>query len=252
MRLDQWLVKTKMAPSRTKAQELIRTGQVEVQVQGSWKPVVQPSFAMGEDFQARVLSAELLRYVSRAGLKLEGALEHLNLDVNELRALDVGISTGGFTDCLLKKGCKSVVGFDVGHGQLHPSLKEDKRLRDFEGLHFKDLAKHGDFQETVGEGFSLVVVDVSFCSLSLVLPSLPQVLGAGAQVLALVKPQFEVGASHLNKAGVVKDGGLYGQVEVKIRDCAEALGFIVKDYFPSQLSGADGNQEYFLFLHWSG
>ena len=250
MRLDQWLVKSKLAPSRTKAQELIRGGQVEVLVRDQWELIFQPSFIMNKAFQARLLSAKLLRYVSRAGLKMEGALEHLGLDVKGLRALDIGISTGGFSDCLLKKGCHSVVGIDVGQGQLHSRLRDHPCLIDFEGLHFKDISDHAEFQNLLGKGFSLVVLDVSFCSLTQVMPYLPPVLSQEGIVLALVKPQFEVGAENLNKAGVVKDSGLYRQVEVKICDCVNALGFEVKDYFPSQLRGTGGNQEYFLFLHW--
>ncbi|MCB0366096.1 MAG: TlyA family RNA methyltransferase [Bdellovibrionaceae bacterium] len=248
MRLDQWLVKNRIAPSRTKAQELIRTGAVEVFRHQEWQVVQQPSFGCSPSEQVRLVSPELLKYVSRGGLKMEGAIRRLGLEARGLDVLDIGISTGGFSDCLLQRGCASVVGVDVGRDQIHPRVAEDARVRVFEGLHIKEAWDNREFGNLAQLGFDLIVVDVSFISLTHVIPLLLALLRPNGRVLALVKPQFEVGKTNLSKAGLVKDIGLYQDVQVKIQACASESSLKVLDYFPSEVAGADGNQEFLIFL----
>jgi len=181
-------------------------------------------------------------------LKLEGALDHLKFSVQDLEALDVGISTGGFTDCLLQRGVQHVVGVDVGHEQLHPSLKTNSRLVSIEGVNARELDRHPDVLRNKPESdWDLIVVDVSFISLTLILPALKAVLRSGGHILALVKPQFEVGPEGLGKGGLVKDQSLYAQVEEKIRQKCLELDLTVRDYLQSPIEGKDGNREFFVF-----
>lgn len=209
------------------------------------------------DDEVRLLSSQLLRYVSRAGLKLEAALKRVQLDVIGSIVMDVGQSTGGFTDCLLQAGCQKVIGIDVGQGQLHAQLQSDSRVVWYEGLNIREpLPSEHPLLKYCQNGFDLVVIDVSFISLLQVLPAVKSLLSlklkpSQTKILALVKPQFEVGAAHLNKRGVVKDSGQYSRVQVKIEAGARAEHFRVLSYFASELVGADGNQEFFIFLEGS-
>lgn len=229
-----------LARSRSQASELIQGLEVSFRGAALKKPgQVLPADAAAEEFFIK--NEDLKKYVSRGGLKLEGALDKTGLSVQELRALDVGISTGGFTDCLLQRGVSSVVGIDVGREQLSEQLKKEPRLKLLEGMNIKDLK-----EEDVGP-VDLCVVDVSFISLTRVFPVLQEVLREGAQLLALVKPQFEVGKAGLSKGGLVKKKELYQDVEEKVKSSAEECGFIVSDFFKSQLQGGDGNVEFFLF-----
>lgn len=243
MRLDQALTHLKVAPSRSKAQELIRAGKVEIRIHDNWRLVTDVSYSVenlrNEDVRLR--DDEILKYVSRGGLKLEGALRHLQIDVAGWRCLDVGQSTGGFTHCLLEHGAAHVTGLDVGHDQLHQSLRQDPRVTAFEGWHLKDLASLA-----LG-AVDLCVVDVSFISLRQVFPALQAALPKGTRILALVKPQFELDAKSLNKKGVVKDEQLLHNVRNQIYDWAVALGLRVHDYFPCAIRGQDGNQEFFVY-----
>jgi 23S rRNA (cytidine1920-2'-O)/16S rRNA (cytidine1409-2'-O)-methyltransferase len=197
-----------------------------------------------------VQKSSLDKYVSRAGLKIEGALHFLNLDVEGFHVLDVGISTGGFSDCLLQNGAVAIVGIDVGHNQLSPKLKSDPRLRLLEGVNAREIHTHPAVEKHRPEkGFDLVVVDVSFISLTLVLPSaVKMVKKPGGCCLALVKPQFEVGPSGLGKNGIVKDKELYQNVRDKILKTVAELGGSSPQFFESPLEGKDGNQEFFCFF----
>lgn len=249
-RLDTALVELGLAPSRTKAQRLIEAGEVEVLVRGEWTPILQSSYALNEPSAVNVRvndASPLLKYVSRGGLKLEAALAHLKLEVRDWRVLDVGISTGGFTDCLLQHGCREVIGVDVGHGQLASSLQTDRRVIVFEGVNARELEGHSALNAQLALGVDLCVVDVSFISLQLILPSLAKVLPAGTRLLTLVKPQFEVGAAHLDGQGIVRDTALFADVQAQILRALEKCGFSGVDYFPCAVKGQDGNQEFFAY-----
>ena len=239
-RLDQRLVELKLAPTRSKAQQLIQAG--EVQVNG--KVVTQTSFAVSPETKIEVLAdAQTLKYVSRGGLKLEAALKHFQINVTGMRCLDVGLSTGGFTDCLLQHGAAHVAGIDVGHDQLHVKLREDPRLIAWSGVHVKDLAAHAGVQDFVCGGLDLIVVDVSFISLVQVLPHLPP----SSHQLLLVKPQFELSAEQLNKKGIVKDAAAGLKVVEQIATLMRIAGIEVRPAWTSAVQGQDGNQEYFLY-----
>lgn len=248
-RLDQALVDWGYARSRAQAVELIRSGFVERKEGDAWRPAAKAALQVRaqdrDDF--RVLRNDLTKYVSRGGAKLEGALRHLGLDVTGLLAVDIGLSTGGFADCLLQAGAVKVVGLDVGHGQLHGKLKNDPRLVSLEGLNARHLDPALLAPALGGARVDLVVIDVSFISLTEVLTLAGQVLRPGGSLLALVKPQFEVGAGNLGKGGLVKDKALYQNVREKVVAAAAARSFTVSDYFPCSLEGGDGNQEFFLF-----
>ncbi|AGH96518.1 hemolysin [Pseudobdellovibrio exovorus JSS] len=246
-----FLVQNQLASSRTQAQALISEHAVYyVNSQGQNVILNKSSFEVSDDIASliQVHPNDLQKYVSRAGLKLESALEHLKLNVAGLVALDVGQSTGGFTNCLLQHKVKRVVGLDVGHDQLHPTLKNDPRVVAIEGLNAKDIEQHAEFKKQApAEGFDLMVMDVSFISLTKVVPYLKNYLKPHGQYLFLVKPQFECGAEHLDKNGVVKNKFVYTQLEENIRHVLTQTFGHVQDYFASGLSGKDGNQEFFIY-----
>lgn len=239
LRADQLLVERGLAPSRTVAQRLIEAGQV------SWSggPISKVSTVLPENAELTVACNETDRFVGRGGTKLAGALTHTKLDVRGKTCLDVGQSTGGFTDCLLQAGATSVVGVDVGHGQLHAKLRTDPRVTCCEGVNAREL--YASVAAT--RHYDLIVGDLSFISLTLVLPQLPAVLAEGGDMLLLVKPQFEVGPDHVGKGGIVRDATLYPQVETKLRQAAVASGLRVLDYFDSPIAGTDGNREFFIW-----
>jgi 23S rRNA (cytidine1920-2'-O)/16S rRNA (cytidine1409-2'-O)-methyltransferase len=234
--LDQLVVERGLAPSRSKAQQLIAAGDVEVLLGGSWQSVGQSSFQTNAEVRLKPES-EILKYVSRGGLKLEGALKHLELDVRGFRALDLGVSTGGFSDCLLKNGAAEVLGVDVGHGQLDPRLK----IRHFEGVNVKEIPSHREIGAWIKNGVDLCVADLSFISFLSLSHVLREFLPQGTRLLALIKPQFELGAQALNKSGVVADPTLYAGLR------SRALEVFPGDFFPSSIKGQDGNQEFFLY-----
>lgn len=245
MRADILLVEKGFATSRNRAQDLIATGRVFVLSNGQRQPVKKPSLQLeGHESFEVVPDPEALHYVSRGGLKMRGALDKLGLLVDGARVLDIGISTGGFTDCLLQAGARAVIGVDVGHGQLAAQLEGDPRLQLIEGANARDLSRIELLQ---GQKFDLIVADVSFISLTLVLPGMISYLKESASILALVKPQFEVGREGLGKNGIVKDASLYAGVEAKIRASAVGAGLLVEDYFESSIKGFDGNREFFLY-----
>lgn len=246
IRLDVALREWGLAPSRAKAQELIREGAIEVHNGREWLPAKDDSVLVDptQPGSVRLVQAEALEFVSRGGRKLAAALVAMNVNAKGLDALDIGISTGGFADCLIKAGATHVTGVDVGHGQLAPGLASHPRITAYEGVNARSLT---DFEPLKGKKFDLVVIDVSFVSLKLILPEAAHFLGASGQLVALVKPQFEVGTGNLSKGGIVKDPELHRQIEIDIRRLACDLGMEVKDYRPSQIRGQDGNQEFFLY-----
>lgn len=248
LRLDVYLVEKGLAQSRTHAQELIDAGQV-FQLEGAQKKLLKKSsLAVVDGMQIVVEQGPANRFVSRGGLKLEGALEHLKLSVKNLKVLDVGISTGGFTDCLLQSGAAQVLGVDVGHGQVNAELLKNSRLQVIEGINARNLSQEADvLAATPKEKFDLIVMDVSFISISLIIPQLSHFLKTEGYLLSLVKPQFEVGVDGLSKGGIVKDASLYKDVEVRVKDVCSAHGLHVIDYFSSPIQGKDGNNEFFVF-----
>lgn len=247
-RLDLYLVEKGLALSRTHAQELIQAGQVFQVEKNQRKVLKKSSLSVDETAQIEVDQGPANRFVSRGGLKLEGALEKVNLNVQGLAALDVGISTGGFTDCLLQKGAGFVLGVDVGHGQVHSTLLQDKRLQVLEGINARNLSKEEQVRlQTPANKFDLAVMDVSFISIELIISEISSYLKSEGHLLSLVKPQFEVGIDGLGKGGIVKDVSLYKKVEDKIRNVCESSGFQVLNYFDSPIEGKDGNREFFVF-----
>ena len=242
MRADQLLVQRGLAESRTLARRMIESGRVSA----DGAPVRKPSAELDEDARLEVAAGDEDRYVSRGGLKLAGALAATGVDPRGLTCLDVGQSTGGFTDCLLQAGASRVVGVDVGHGQLHPRLAGDPRLACIEGVNARALDAAALGAQMPERGFDLVVIDVSFISLTLVLPALAALAAEAATLLALVKPQFEVGRSGLDRRGLVKSPTLYEGVREKLTDCAASCGWAPMAWLDSPIAGGDGNREFFL------
>lgn len=247
MRLDLLLVQKGLAHSRSHAQELILAGQV-FRTQGDQKvPLKKSSLDLSEDSELLVITGPANRFVSRGGLKLEGALARAALDPSGFSVLDIGTSTGGFADCLLKFGAKNVLGVDVGHGQINQEIAKNPRFQLMEGVNARHLSTHADFLAQVpGTKFDLIVMDVSFISITLIVPELASLLRRNGFLLSLVKPQFEVGAEGLGKGGIVKDESLYLEVEAKVKAVCLSSGFVVKDYFESSIEGKEGNREFFV------
>lgn len=249
-RVDLYLLEQGKAQSRTQAQELIEAQQVFLNEGGQKRLINKPSMALSLDQLANleVIDGPANRFVSRGGLKLEGALEHIGMSVRNLSVLDVGISTGGFTDCLLQQGANAVVGVDVGHGQVNEKLLKDNRLKVVEGVNARELSRFQEVQALISpHSMDLVVMDVSFISIALIIPELPYFLKTEGHLLSLVKPQFEVGIDGLAKGGIVKDVSLFAEVEKKVRLVCQKSGFSVLDYFASSIQGKDGNHEFFVF-----
>ena len=279
MRADQLLLQRQLATSRSQAQRLIGAGVRWRAASGGdspWKRISKNSDDVPDDAQIELLDASEARYVSRGGLKLEGALLASGVKVEGKTCLDVGQSTGGFTDCLLQHGAKLVVGVDVGQGQLHPSLREHPQVLALEHINARELtasdlianyalwtrargAFDGENEALEGSNppgdatgpsfdgtFDVIVGDLSFISQTLVLPALAALLKPGAALLMLVKPQFELQPGQVGKGGIVKDAAMYDVVERRIRDAYAAQGLTIKGWFDSPITGGDGNREFFV------
>ncbi|MDD2730169.1 TlyA family RNA methyltransferase [Malikia sp.] len=250
MRADQLLVERGLAASRSQAARLIAAGLRWRLGAGPWKAVAKNGDLVPEAAELRLLDAAESRYVSRGGLKLEGALRRTGQPVAGLRCLDVGQSTGGFTDCLLQRGAARVVGVDVGHGQLNPRLRADPRVVCVEKLNARELGAEALVAaggESAAPPFDLVVGDLSFISQTLVWPALAPLLKADGHLLMLVKPQFELQPEQIGKGGLVRDPASYALVEARMRQACAALGWRVLDYFESPITGGDGNREFFVW-----
>ncbi len=276
MRADLFLVEHGHATTRSQAQRLIASGvQWRVDEAVAWKKVAKNGDEIPGGAELQVLDTTEAKYISRGGLKLEGALKASCLDVSGLRCLDIGQSTGGFTDCLLQHGAAQVVGVDVGHGQLHESLRADPRVVCIEGVNARsltaaDLATHyrralhvssgseDDFEDTAEEDdegeavdgfdpvFDFLTGDLSFISLTLVLPAVVRLLKADGHLLMLVKPQFELQPGQIGKGGIVRDAALFDFVEKRLRDACAGLGLDVLAWLESPIAGGDGNREFFI------
>jgi len=237
-RLDVVLVDRGLAPSRERARALILAGQVRVDGQPQTKAGTQV------DAEADVaLIAPDHPYVGRGGVKLAHALDTFGIDVTGRRALDVGASTGGFTDVLLRRGAASVIALDVGHGQLAWPLRTDPRVVVREGVNARHLTP-----DDVPHAVSVVTIDVAFISLRLILPSLPPFLEPGGDIVALVKPQFEAGREEVGKHGLVVDPAIHAAVIARVTEAARAIGLIRTALAPAAITGATGNQEFFVHL----
>lgn len=246
MRADQMLVARGLAGSRTLAQRLIAAGRVRVGAQ----PVRKPSEALADDALVHVAPGAEGRYASRGGLKLEAALAVCGTDVSGRVCLDVGQSTGGFTDCLLAAGAARVVGVDVGRDQLDARLRADPRVVCLEGINARSLDAATLGAAMPAGGFPVIVIDVSFISLSRVLPALGPLSAPGALLVALVKPQFELGAQALDRQGIVRDPLGPARALAEVRACAQALGWACSGELDSPIAGGDGNRESLLIAHW--
>ena len=250
MRIDQLLVERGLAASRSQAQRLIAGGVQWQQPDGTWRTVVKNRDEVPEGAALELLDDAESRYVSRGGLKLEGALKATGVKVDGLRCLDVGQSTGGFTDCLLQNGAAEVVGIDVGHAQVHPRIREDERVVCIEGVNARELEPDDERIPDALEGFDLMVGDVSFISLTLVLPGVVHLLKPTGQLLMLVKPQFELQPGQVGKGGIVKDDTHFPFIENRVRTALTELGMQVTAWLDSPIEGGDGNREFFVQACW--
>ena len=239
-RLDKMLVDRGLAASRERAQALILAGKVLVNEQK-----IEKSGAQVDEASAIRLLGEDLKYVSRGGLKLERALEHWNIDVNGISCLDVGASTGGFTDCLLQHGASRVIAIDTGYGQMDFKLRQDPRVRLLEKTNARYLT-----HEALGEFVDFIAMDVSFISATLILPAVTCSafrVDQGGQVVVLVKPQFEAGREHVGKGGIVRDESAQLASLEKVRTAVTELGAKKTDSIDSPILGAEGNREFLLY-----
>ena len=266
MRADQLLVQRGLAASRAQAQRLIAAG-LRWQSRAGWQAIGKNSDDLPLDAAIELHGAEVageLRFVSRGGLKLESALRDFGLDVAGRHCLDLGQSTGGFTDCLLRHGAAHVVGVDVGHGQLVPKLRVDPRVVCIEGVNARDATA---LREALVAGaalgvsragpapagsvptlpsFELITGDLSFISQTLVLPAVTPLLKTGGHLLMLVKPQFELQPGQVGKGGIVRDATLYQAVRKRVESCCVGLGLELAGWIESAIKGGDGNREFFI------
>ncbi|MXX11474.1 MAG: TlyA family RNA methyltransferase [Nitrospira sp. SB0667_bin_9] len=241
-RLDEVLVKRQLAGSREQAQRMILAGLVTVE-----GTRVEKRAALVSGQAAIVVEGPASPFVSRGGEKLEAALNAFSIHVADRIVLDVGASTGGFTDCLLQHGAGRVYAVDVGYGQLDWNLRNDDRVVVLERCNIRHLD-----HTAVPEPIQLVVIDVSFISLRMVLPCVVKFLASVATVVALVKPQFEAGIKQVGRGGVVRDDGVRKDAARRIRETAQQLGFECLGLFDSPVQGKKGNREIFLGLRWTG
>ena len=256
LRLDKLLVERGLVPSRERAQALILAGKVLVNEQ----KIEKSGASVERDVPLRLLGDDL-KYVSRGGLKLERALDHWRIDVNDLVCLDVGASTGGFTDCLLQRGAARVIAVDTGYGQMDFRLRQDPRVRLLEKTNARYLT-----HEALGEFVAFAAMDVSFISATLVLPAViaaafpssdsgeTGVLARpgtnskeGKNVVVLVKPQFEAGREQVGKGGIVRDEAAQKAAVERVRQCLIQLGAKKTDHIDSPILGAEGNREFLLY-----
>jgi len=241
-RIDKLLVDRGLVPSRERAQALVIAGKVLV----AGQKVEKAGATVAPDSEIRLLGEDL-KYVSRGGLKLERALAHWKIDVSGKTCLDIGASTGGFTDCLLQHGAARVIAVDTGHGQIAFRFRNDPRVRLLEKTNARYLT-----QEQLNEPVDLIVMDVSFISATLVLPAViksafPENDRSGRDLIVLVKPQFEAGREQVGKGGIVRDQKAQQQAVEKVRAAIIALGAIGPDVIDSPILGAEGNREFLLY-----
>ncbi len=237
IRLDQALVQRGLFESRHQAQAAIMAGEVRIDGQVAAKA----SDSVQEHHKISVATRN--RYVGRGGIKLEGAIEHFEIACEGKMALDIGASTGGFTDCLLQRGARKVFAVDVGHGQLAWKIRDDPRVITLEKTNARRLS-----HEEIPDPIEICVIDVSFISLTLILPSAFALLTPDGVILALIKPQFELAREEVSRGGVVRSSELHEKAQQKIVAFASTIGARVEGLVASRIAGADGNQEFFICL----
>jgi 23S rRNA (cytidine1920-2'-O)/16S rRNA (cytidine1409-2'-O)-methyltransferase len=237
LRLDRYLFERGLVQSREQGQALILAGQVLVNGQKKDKA----GTLVADDADIRILG-EQMSYVSRGGLKLEAALREFSIDVTGMTALDAGASTGGFTDCLLQHGAMKVYAVDVGYGQMAWKIRQDPRIVVIERTNVRDIDP-----ALVPEKVDITVIDVSFISLEKVIPSVLRFLKPEAGIVALIKPQFEVGKGQVGKGGIVRDEAARNTAVEKVRTAFQSAGLDVQGIIPSPITGQDGNVEYLIY-----
>lgn len=236
-----YLVETGYVASRTKAAALIANGSVTVD--GVVVKKASEDIKNELEHCVTISSCPETEYVSRGGLKLAAAIDTFKIDVKGMRCIDIGASTGGFTDVLLRKGAKHVTALDSGHGQLHPSLASSDKVLSLEGINARDICP-SMFSDT----FDIAVMDVSFISQTLILPAIVPILKKGGILISLVKPQFEVGRQNVKKGGIVKDVKVRESALKNVCEFAEKVGFTVKNTMKSPVRGGDGNTEFLVYF----
>ena len=236
-RLDQALVQRGHFATRQQAQTAIMAGEVEI----NGRRAAKPSDLVREETQISVATRN--RFVGRGGIKLEGALTHFGISSADKVALDIGASTGGFTDCLLQNGARKVFAVDVGHGQLAWKIRQDPRVIVLEKINARHLSR-----AQIPEPIDLCVIDVSFISVTLILPNAFELLTPNGVILALIKPQFELAREDVGRGGIVREPALHERAQRKVSDFARQMGANVIGLAPSIIAGADGNREFFLCL----
>jgi 23S rRNA (cytidine1920-2'-O)/16S rRNA (cytidine1409-2'-O)-methyltransferase len=239
-RLDTLVVDRGLSPSRERARALILAGQISV----DGRVISKAGAPVAIDARIELVAPDH-PYVGRGGVKLAHALETFAIDVQDRRALDIGASTGGFTDVLLQRGARSVVALDVGHGQLDWRLRNDSRVLVRERVNARTLTS-----DDVPHAVDLVTIDVAFISLRHIFPSLPPFLARGADIVALVKPQFEAGRGDVGRGGLVTDAAVHDAVIARTAEAASAAGLTRAGMTPSPITGAKGNREFFLHLRY--
>ncbi len=237
MRLDQLLVARSLFSSREQAQRAVMAGEIKI----GTRIAVKPSQLLAAD--AAIAVKPTRKYVGRGALKLEKALDHFKIDTRGKVVLDIGASTGGFTDCLLQRGTEKVYAVDVGYGQLDWKIRKDPRVIVLEKMNARFLSRNH-----IPELADLCVIDVSFISLTLILPNAFELITPSGVVLALIKPQFELERVDVGRGGIVRDPELHQKAQDKIVQFVTHLGHIVFGIVPSAITGADGNQEFFVCM----
>lgn len=241
MRIDLFLTEKGYVPSRKKAQMLIEEGKVSIDGRTVQKAAQQIDDG---DHLVEIMQSDEIRYVGRGGLKLEAALDAFGIDVCDKIALDIGASTGGFTDCLLQRGVKKVYAVDAGVGQLAKSLLANDAVVSIEKLNARNLApEHIDNARV-----NLIVMDVSFISATYIIPQFPALMAENAEAVCLVKPQFEVGRAMIGKGGIVRDRAAHADAIKRVCTAAQSVGLSPVALIPSPIEGGDGNREFLLHL----
>jgi 23S rRNA (cytidine1920-2'-O)/16S rRNA (cytidine1409-2'-O)-methyltransferase len=247
VRIDKLLVERGLVASRERAQAMILAGRVLVNGQ----KIDKSGASVEDDAEIRLLGEDL-KYVSRGGLKLEAALDHWNIDLISRTCMDVGASTGGFTDCMLQRGAAEVIAVDTGYGQIAAKLRSDPRVKLLEKTNARYLTPEQLQRIGAGAALSFIALDVSFISVTLVLPAVFQAAFAGStcaqrQMVILIKPQFEVGRERVGKGGIVKDERAQQEVVLKVSQAVEKLGGHKIGVIDSPISGMEGNREFLLY-----
>jgi 23S rRNA (cytidine1920-2'-O)/16S rRNA (cytidine1409-2'-O)-methyltransferase len=253
IRLDHLLTQKGFCTTGNKAKALIMAGNVLVNEQ----KIDKPGTAVDPESTIRILG-DTCPYVSRGGSKLDGALKAFSFDPKDVIALDVGASTGGFTDCLLQRGAKQVIAVDVGHNQIDYKLRTDNRVIVIEKYNAREMDQQNlteamfkagaqDIAKSI-QGIQLVVMDVSFISITKILPAIKKVVAPGTTIISLVKPQFEAGRDQIEKGGIVKDPDIHALVLTAVQDAATRERFTILGTCDSPITGMDGNKEFFIHL----